>query len=204
MKNPISRRLLTKFAALAVVGALAAALCVPAMADTATDSGTGTVSSTIPITGNISSLVISVTHPISAAYQIDPNSSNPFTSPAIQITNNTTAPINVQIQSLTSASGGSLQFTDVLPTAKNWDFLNCEDSKKYIALGIKADTTSSGSNWNTGVSTAIDWAASAAPAIIGSLNAGTAGDLQLNAEFGRAFDASCTAMHSLVLEFSLV
>lgn len=182
-----------------VAAVMALSAVTVSAADTATETGTGQVSATVPVTGTIQPLTISVTHPISAAYAINPDA-NTFSAPALAITNNTAAPVNVTVQSLASSSGGSIQFTDKLPGDENWSSLSAADSKKYIALGITADNSS---GWNSGASTTTDWAAGGTAAAIGSLNTGATGKLNLSADFGKAFDGSYTAAHNVVFSFSL-
>lgn len=182
--------------------ALAGAFSLGAFADTVpntTDTGTGTVTGNVTITGNIAPLTISVTHPATEAYAIDPNAGT-FIAPNVAVTNNTKVPVNVTVQSLTSATGGSLQFTDVLPTAKNWSSLNASDSKKYIALGISIVGSS---GWSTGYTTTTDWAATASPVQFGSLPSGAAGTFGFTADYGLAFDSAYTAKHNLVFLFQL-
>lgn len=173
---------------------------VPAFAaTTTTDSGTGSVTGNVTINGSISPLTISVTHPINVAYAISPDA-GAFTSPDIGITNNTKTAVTVTVQSLTATSGGSLTFTDVDPASKSWSTLNNADSKKYIALGVKAKDST---GWNSGYSTATHWATTLSPLLVGSLNPATTGTLTLTADYGLAFDAAYTANHSLVFLFQL-
>lgn len=182
-----------------VAAVMALSAVTVSAADTSTATGTGQVSATVPVTGTIQPLTISVTHPISTAYAIDPNAGS-FTAPAIAVTNNTSAPVNVTVQSLSSATGGTIQFTDKLPTDEAWSSLSAADSKKYIALGVTADSSS---GWNSGANTTTDWAAAGTAAAIGTLNTGATGKLNLSADFGKAFDGSYTAAHNVVFSFSL-
>lgn len=180
--------------------AMLSIMAVPAFAaTTATDTGTGSVTGNVTINGAISPLTISVTHPINVAYAISPDAGT-FAAPDIAVTNNTKAAVNVTVQSLTATSGGSLTFTDVDPTAKSWSALNNVDSKKYIALGVKAKDST---GWNTGYSTATHWATTSSPLLVGSLNPNTTGAMTLAADYGLAFDAAYTANHSLVFLFQL-
>jgi hypothetical protein len=183
---------------------IAVMLCLPVMsalaADT-TDTGTDGMQVSIPLEGSISATQISVTHPINVAYAINPDA-NTLTAPDISITNNTVVPVSVTVQSLTSTTGGSIQFTDVAAADKNWASLNKADTKTYIALGIKVASDTVG--WNDGYASTTHYAVDASAMTVGSLNAATTGMLGIVGNFGRAFDASYTAMHSLVLRFNLV
>lgn len=168
-------------------------------ADT-TDTGTGTATGTVTTTGTISATTISVTHPAVVSYTINPNTST-FTATDISIVNNTVAPISVTITSLASvASEGGVTFTDVLPAAKTWGSLGVADSSKYIALGIVPKV----GGWNAGYNTVTHYAADAGTYLAGTINSASTGVLNLSANYGKAFNTSITASHTLSLSFSLV
>lgn len=195
----IRRSLYGKIAAGATAAGLIGALCGGfASAATQTVSGTGTATGTVPISGAINPTTISVTVPINAAYTIDPTA-NTFTSAPLQVTNNTVVPVNVGIQSLTADTSNT--FTDKLPGDENWAGLNAADSAKYLALGVGI---ADGTGWNTGYSSATDWAAAhTAVSSVGTLNPTKSGNVALTAQFGRAFSAGATPVGSLVFSFSL-
>lgn len=176
---------------------------VPALADDSTTTGDGDVSATVPVEGTIDALTISVTHPASLAYTIDPNAdeANDFIAPDIAITNNTKVPVNVTVQSLASSTGGTLQFTDVAPEAQDWANLNLADSKTYLALGIKVKDAV---GWTAGYDENTRYAVEADPTMFGSLPANVTGTMVMEASHGLAFDQSYTAMHTLIFMFSLV
>ncbi|WP_283608494.1 hypothetical protein [Faecalispora anaeroviscerum] len=173
---------------------------VTAFAADTTDTGTGSVTGTVAINGAISPLTISLTHPISAAYAIDPNNgtTGTLTAPDIKVTNNTKVAVNVTVASLTAASGGTLTFTDVDSASKSWSTLNLADSKKYIALGVRAKDTT---GWSSGYNTATHWAVKTTPTAVGSLSPAATGTMTLTANHGLAFDSAYTANHSLVFLF---
>lgn len=183
--------------------ALAVVCGISAMAADTTDTGTGTVSGNVAINGSITALTISVTHPLTADYAINPNAgaNGTFTAPDIAVKNLTKVPVNVTVSSLKAATGGAITFTDVDPADKTWASLNAADSEKYIALGIKAKDAT---GWTTGYSTATHYAIKDTASLIGSLPANITGTLTLTANFGLAFDATYTAKHSLVFLFNLV
>ena len=195
MKNRF-KRVIAGIVTFAVLGVSAA---VPVFAADKTDTGTGSVTGNVTINGSISPLTISVTHPINVAYAISPDAET-FTSPDIKVTNNTKVTVVATVESLKAASGGSLTFTDVDPSAKTWRSLNLADSKKYIALGIAAKGNS---GWNSGYSTSTHWAVSDSPLQVGTLNQNTSGTLSLTADYGLAFDGAYTANHQLVFQFQL-
>jgi hypothetical protein len=179
--------------------ALLAFAAIPVFAADTTDTGTGSVTGNVTINGTISPLTISVTHPVNVAYAISPDAGT-FTAPDVKVTNNTKTAVNVTVSSLTAASGGSLTFTDVDPASKSWGTLSLADSKKYIALGIKAKDST---GWNSGYSTTTHWAVNASPLFVGSLNPVAAGTLTLTADYGLSFDGAYTATHILVFLFQL-
>ncbi|MVB09520.1 hypothetical protein CAFE_01760 [Caprobacter fermentans] len=195
MKNRL-RKILAGIVTFTVLGVSAA---VPAFAADKTDTGTGSVTGNVTINGSISPLTISVTHPVNVAYAISPNAET-FTAPDIAVTNNTKVAVIATVESLKAASGGSLTFTDVDPSAKAWRSLNLADSKKYIALGISAKANS---GWNSGYSTTTHWAVNDSPLQVGTLNPNISGALSLTADYGLAFDGAYTANHQLVFQFQL-
>ena len=199
MKRKFTKTLLM----LAVAMLLVMSTSVTALADDATTSGDGDVTVTVPVEGTIEALTISVTHPATLAYTIDPNTgtNGEFVAPDIPITNNTKVPVNITVQSLTSSTGGTIQFTDVASDAQDWANLSLADSKTYIALGIKVKDET---GWNEGYSTGMHYAVAADPTLFGSLPANATGTMALEANFGLAFDQSYTAMHNLIFMFNLV
>lgn len=199
MRTKTVKRALSLFLTLAL-----ATICgISAMAADTTATGTGSVTGNVAVNGSISALTISVTHPLSVDYAIDPNSgtTGAFTAPDINIKNNTKVPVNVTVSSLKAAAGGTVTLTDVAAADKTWAELNAADSKKYIALGIKAKDAT---GWTAGYNTATHYAVKDTPSLIGSLPTNTTGTLTLVANYGLAFDAAYTAKHSLVLMFNLV
>lgn len=188
---------------MAAVMLLLISTAVSAFASDATATGEGDVSATVPVEGTIEALTISVTHPATLAYTIDPNTGidGDFIAPDIPITNNTKVPVNITVQSLASSAGGTLQFTDVANDAKDWANLNLADSKTYIALGIKIKDNV---GWNAEYNPYFHYAVKADSTLFGSLPANVTGTMTLEANFGLAFDQSYTAMHSLIFMFNLV
>jgi hypothetical protein len=197
MKN--LKRVLAGIILFALIGATG----FTTLAANTNDTGTGSVSGNVTINGQISPLVISVTHPLTAAYAIDPNggTNGSFTAPGIDVQNNTRVAVNVSVAAISASSGGSLTFTDVDSSAKQWGSLNLADSKKYIALGIKAKDAS---GWNAGYNTATHWAVDTNATLIGALAPQATGALMLNAFYGLTFDGSYTSEHTLVFMFQLV
>jgi hypothetical protein len=158
--------------------------------------------------GNISAVthyhtneLVSVTHPVSIGYAIDPNSDTPFTAPDIPITNNSTFPVRVSVAELKATSG----IGDTAPTAySDWNSLTEAQTGSGIALGVGISKTA-GSGW-----TAVDREtpvylgdlASEVP--LGTLGAnGASGNLTLTAKFGLAWANARTVSHELTLCYTI-
>lgn len=188
---------------LAVVMLLTLAMTVTVFAEDTTTTGEGDATATVPIEGSISALTVSVTHPATITYAIDPNTgdTNGIIAPQISLVNNTLAPVKVTVESMFSVLGGSLEFTDVLPADKDWANLNVADSNEFIALGIRIPNAM---EWNAGYDQNTYFAADMMLVEFGTLNYNCTGVFTLVANHGLAFDQAGTAKHSLFFMFSLV
>ena len=192
------------FIMMVVMALLVAATSVTALAaDTTTTTGEGDASTPIPIDGSISALTVSVTHPATISYAIDPNDGDTtgIIAPEITLVNNTLAPIRVRAESMFSTPGGALQFTDVLPTDKDWANLSVAESKEFIALGIRIPSEM---EWNPGYNENTYYAADMTLVEFGTLNHNCMGVFTLVASHGLAFDQAYTSKHNLFFMFDLV
>lgn len=185
-----------------VVALLVAATSVTALADDTATTGEGDASVPIPIEGSISALIVSVTHPATITYSIDPNNGDTtgIIAPEILLVNNTLAPVRVTVESMFSTPGGTLQFTDVLPNDRDWPNLSLADSKEYIALGLRIPTAM---EWNPGYNENTYYAFDMTMVEFGTLNHNRMGVLTLVANHGLAFDRAYTSKHSLFFMFNL-
>lgn len=199
MKQRIKKMLTTLMVALLLI----TLLTTTAFASNTTTIGTGDVTATVPIEGSISALNISVTHAATISYAIDPNSglTNEIIAPDIVMVNSTLAPINVSVESMTSAPGGTIQFTDVDESAKIWSNLNIADSKTYIALGIKIPDNPY--EWGVGYNENTHFAIKPDSTFFGTLDRNSMGIFTLVGNHGLAFDQAYTAKHTLIFMFSL-
>ncbi len=186
-------------------------VCIPtmtALAENTTDTGTDTVSSTITLNGTINAYQMRVTHPVTVTYVLNSNTNSIVAAP-INITNTNKAPIKVKVLSFTSTSGGTIQFTDVMPGDKTWAALNTADSKQFIALGIGAAGTDWTGSTDQGYVAPHMYAAessavgAAGGLVIGQVDYDKTGVLTIDGYFGRAIDAAYTAKHTLVFVFDL-
>ena len=158
--------------------------------------------------GNISAVthyhtdeLVSVTHPVSIGYSIDPNSNTPFTAPDIPITNNSTFPIGVSVAGLKATSG----IGDAAPTAYlDWNSLTATQTGSGIALGVGIIETA-GSGWMAiKRATPVYTGDLASEVPLGTLGAnGASGNLALTAKFGLAWANAKTVSHELTLDFTI-
>ncbi len=192
------------FMMIVVVALIVAATTATALADDTITTGEGDASATVPVEGTISALTVSVTHPATIAYSIDPNTGDTYgiIDPEITLVNNTLVPVRVTVESMFATPGGTLQFADVLPSDRDWANLNVADSKEFIALGLKIPPNVM--EWNVGYNEGTYYAADMTMVEFGTLNYGCMGVLTLVANHGLAFDQAYTSMHSLFFMFDLV
>ena len=187
--------------------AIAIACGISALADGINETneyGPGTVRSDVTINGTIGPIIISVMHPLTADYAIDPNvgDQGTFISPDIDIENMSKVPVEVTVGSLKAMTGGDIMFTDVPPTYfPNWSDISLEDSETYIALGIQASDASGWVDYDPDV---VHYAYQDDETQMGAIQGNSTVTLTLTADFGLAFDSTYTAQHSLVLFFNLV
>ncbi len=194
------KRIFVKVLSIIAAISLTAFFALPVAAADTTDSGTGAANGNVNINGTILPLTIAITHQITVNYTLNPNEGTVSADP-IEVTNDTKVPINVTVQSLSSAPGGDLTFSDVGPSDKDWNNLSSTDSKKFIALGLKI---SDAGGWNSGYYAGTDWAASKASVNFGSLPSGATGHIALTAKSGLAFDGIYTSKANVVLMINLV
>ena len=168
----------------------------------------------IDAAGNISPVttyhvdeLVSITHPVSVGYVIDPNSVAPFTAPDVQIINNSTIPIRVSVQNLSATAGGSLTLNDVPPSKyADWSKLTSAQTKSDIAFGLVIRETVTGSGTWSEINRTTPLYASdiTGKTPIGILNPnGATGTLVLTAKYGLAWDKAYTSVHALTLFFDL-
>lgn len=158
--------------------------------------------------GNISAVahysvdeLVSVTHPVSVSYAIDPNSSMPFTAPDIPITNHSTFPVRVSVAKLKSTSG----IGDAAPTSySDWNNLTAAQTASKITLGVGIKETA-GSGWTAVDRQAPVYASDVASEVpLGTLGAnGASGNLALTAKFGLAWAKTTNVSHDLTLNFTI-
>jgi hypothetical protein len=141
---------------------------------------------------------VSVTHPISVNYSINPNDGNPFTADDIVIRNNSQIKVKIMVRSFAPDYVESIKFYDVLPSYfSDWTKINKEQTKSYIALGYQVKETHIGSNtWDT-MDTYPRFAENInSDTYVGILNPnGAVGTLKVIGQCGLAWDNYYTARH---------
>lgn len=148
--------------------------------------------------------MISITHPLTVNYTIDPNLPTPFAADDICLINNSRIKVNVSIEEFASIPRGNITLTDVMPSYfSDWNALTTSQTKQYIALGVKVKETISFGGWNyINTSSTIYAAEIDDPIWLGTLNSnGAQGKIQLSANHGLAWDGNYTVKHRLTLLF---
>jgi hypothetical protein len=199
MKKQRVRRIFPVFAAVLLIGGTS----TPLSAETFTGSGS-IDESRVTVNGTVSALIISVTHPTSVQWVLDPNLPIPFVIPTLQITNNTICAVNVAVSAFgKNTAGSTLPFTDVAPTTfTDWAALAHDASAANLALGVKI--RADGSAWSLGYSTETRWSYQTGVSTpFGTLPRDAVGLFEFDARHGLSFDASQTAQHDLVFMFTL-
>lgn len=151
--------------------------------------------------------IISVTHPISVNYTINPNSSTPFSCSDIPVKNNMQhMNLKVFLQSFSSANGGALKLNDVSPEKyQDWNKLTCSETKSDIAMAAQVkETAISAASWSEIDRNMPLYAATLqAPAQFGILSPGGTGNISLSAKCGLAWDRNYTADEQLTFRFEI-
>ncbi|MCK5128990.1 MAG: hypothetical protein KAQ68_03995 [Clostridiales bacterium] len=146
---------------------------------------------------------ISITHPANISYSIDPNNADGFYCADIEIQNNSKVPVNITIQSFKASPDGDIVFEDVLPDSMDWSNLSTQETKSYIALGIKyADEF----QWLIPQYELNEplYAIEVDDTYIGALAQYEMASLRLCGYHGLAFDGEYSTKHEIVFVFSLV
>ena len=160
---------------------------------------------TFPVTVSNIDRTVTVTHPISVNYSINPNSAAPFSCPDIKITNNSRIKVQVSVQQFRATTSGSVSLTDVLPTKySNWSRLTRNQTTTDIAMGLRIKETGTGtSTWYSILNPGTLYAANiSSKTLLGILYPnGATGNLSVTANCGLAWDRAYTSAHELVLMF---
>jgi hypothetical protein len=167
-----------------------------------TTTGTDNINSIVAVVGEISALEISFTHPVNIPYTVDPNAEDGFFCADIHIHNHSRVPVRITIESFKASMGGDLLFQDVLPDSIDWNSLNRQETKSYIALGLQyVDET----QWLISQPELIEplYAVEVDHTFIGALAKESGAALRLCGYHGLAFDGNFSAKHELVFVVSI-
>jgi hypothetical protein len=157
-------------------------------------------SCTYPVAVSNIDRTVSVTHPLSISYTIDPNNST-LAAPNITITNNSQhIGVSVTVQSLKSTG-----ISDLPPgNYSNPNSLTAAQTASGMALGIgvKEQTPASGA-WASIANTSTLYATDiTSPIQLGVLGVAGSGNLTLSAKYGLAWSYGATVTHNLTLIFN--
>jgi hypothetical protein len=142
--------------------------------------------------------VITITHPISTSFSLDPNNTTAFTSADMSIVNGSTFPVSVSLSALTNSSG----FTEIQPTAfSNWSALTSSETAANIAIGLGIDTSNE-TGWLTVTNSMIQYGPISSAVKLGVLSASGTGYLYLSGDCGRAWSSDTTINASISLLFT--
>lgn len=168
-----------------------------------TTEGTGNVNSIVPVVGSINALEISITHPANISYAINPNNEEGFYCADIEIQNNSKVPVKVRIEAFEASSDGDIVFQDILPDGVDWNGLNRQEARSYIALGLQYVDEN---EWLSSIPEMVNplYAAEINDTYIGALSKDSVASLRLCGYHGLAFDGSYSAKHELVFTVSLL
>jgi len=199
---------------------LIALLCVPtfttAFAADQFHNGSNGLQEPITLNGSTQPLQISITHPVEVDYALAFTSNSygkmfsSMQSPDITVTNNTAAPVKINVLTFQSQPGGDVQFTDVpwnsvpgytINQQMDWTKLTAADSEKYICMYLDFKNRSDWVNPMPLGSYIYSYVTS--PQLLGTLSSGISSSLKLVSYNGSAFKRAITAKHSLVLQFNL-
>ncbi len=145
--------------------------------------------------------LVSVTHPVSIGYFIDPNSDTPFTAPDIPITNHSNFPVRVSVAGLKATAG----IGDASPTSySDWNSLTAAQTGRGMALGVGIGKAA-GSGWaKVNRDTPVYGDNLTSEVLLGTLGTnGASGNLALTAKFGLAWANVRTVSHQLTLDFNI-
>jgi hypothetical protein len=158
------------------------------------------------LTVNVNNIIktISITHPITINYNINPNNDIEIQSPDLQIDNNSNSSINVQLNNIQNDPNSDLNPNYVLPNAySNWNLLTLAQSKSNIALGIKVkDSNQLSTIWDSFNSNIIYKPQLTSPISLGILKARNSGILQVTGQCGRSFDKTYNLKTQLIFNFT--
>ncbi|NLN45780.1 MAG: hypothetical protein GX153_04320 [Clostridiaceae bacterium] len=162
----------------------------------------GTLESGLRIVGTAMPLILTVSHPVSLAWTIDPDGDLPFVAPPFSVQNQSRCPIAVSVSGWSHDSTDGTGMIDVPPDHfPNWTDLPADVPCSRIALGIRPELGAEG--WTPAPGCPVRWASGESTTRCGTLSPGGSGGFSLTARHGLAFSHPMVARHTLVFLFSL-
>lgn len=121
----------------------------------------------------------------------------------IHIQNNSKVPVKIYIESFESVADGDLNLQDVLPDSMDWNSLSKQETKSYIALGLRYADELEGMISQPEIVNPL-YAVEIDDTYVGALAKASGGTLELFGMHGLAFDGNYSATHELVFIVSLL
>ena len=161
----------------------------------------------IVITGTIQPTLVQFTVPTDTSFSINPNVaySSQFQAPTFQLSNNSNAPLQLEISNIVNDPSSTHNFTDLLPgDVTDWTKLNKTDSENKLALAIKSVNPS---EYRTLTQTtdlyAKDVQSAGTPVLIGEIDPNSSVTMGLDASHGSAFGSQIVTKYKVTFVFSL-
>lgn len=174
---------------------LAALLMVTTVTASAQEVGEGNTD--VTINGEVTATVITVTVPTAMSFTINPNAEPSFVSSTADIVSKTAAKLDVDVLGFRSDTNNGTKV--VAPDRVKWDELGVTETKRQIALGVKAAEETI---WSPAEpAAAYDDASATAGTILVAPN-GTV-PISLDAKYGKAWISSDVLKYNLFLRISL-
>ncbi len=169
--------------------------------DTTSATGSGHVQSALRIVGAASPLTITVTHPLTLAWSIDPNRTEPFLAPPFAVENHSHCALRVSIGGWAQDECEAASWEDVLPDHfPDWSVIPACEAESKIAIGLRPVAAP---GWEPAVPHATCWSAQPGEAVCGTLQADASGVFAWDVRHGLAVTRAWGARHTLVLMFQL-
>ena len=160
-----------------------------------------------PVTVAFVDNLVTVSHPLTTSFIINPNLSVPFSTGDILLKNQSRIKVRVSLMGISNVASGTKPVNVSPSRFPNWNTLTTAQSAQYIALGIRIKEASTAANgwYAISASDIVYGAGLANPVQIGILNPnGATGNLILQGKHGLAFCNTIAVMYYLNLLFEAV
>ena len=149
---------------------------------------------------------ITISHPLSVSFLLNPNISTPFSSGDVILNNQSRIKVRVSLVGISNITKDSKPVNVSPAQFTNWNALTAAQSAQNIALGVKIkETTTSSNGWYAISNTAIIYGGGlSSPASLGVVNPGGSGTLSIQGKSGLAFSGSMAVGYHMILLFEAV